>query len=456
VPILEHLPAAHFDPLSKAIMLPYRSALAVALVFASSAAAQGPSNVAVAPVITRQNAEVGHSFVGSVHPVRRSVIGSSLDGRVTEFLVNAGDKVTARQPLAKLLSRQIEIQIAAAEAELKLKQEELRELKNGSRPDEKREATARAAAAQAAYDYMQLKLQRTKALFERKALSENELQDDVSKALAAAQMYEAAKAANDLVLAGPRPEKIAQAEARVMIAEEEVNRLKDLLVKHTIFAPFDGFVVAEHTEVGQWIKSGELVAVVEDLEEVEIEAQVLENYLDHIRTGAKARVEIPSLPNELLVGTVTTVVPRGDERSRNFPVKVRLKNRLDAQGHPVVKSGMFARVWLPVEQRENVTLVPQDAIVLGGPVPIVYIAERDPAAPGMGKAKLMPVQLGTAFDNYIEVTSPIAPGTEVVIEGNERLRPDQPIRIVDASRQPAGGSASPNVAAPPPSSTPGK
>lgn len=426
----------------------FRLVPATVLLFASTAAAQYPANVAVSPVISRKNAEVGHSFVGSVHPVRRSVIGSSLDGRVTEFLVNAGDRVTARQPLAKLLSKQIEIQIAAAEAELKLKQEELRELKNGARPEEKREAAARAAAAQAAYDYMQHKLQRTKALFERKALSEDELQDDVSKALAAAQLYEAAKAANDLVVAGTRPEKIAQAEARVMIAEEEVNRLKDLLIKHTVFAPFDGFVVAEHTEVGQWIKSGELVAVVEDLAEVEIEAQVLESYLDHVRVGAKARVEIPSLPNELLVGTVATVVPRGDERSRNFPVKIRLQNRFDAAGHPHIKSGMFAKVWLAVEQRENVTLIPQDAIVFGGPAPIVYVKEPDPKMPGSFIAKPVPVSLGTAFDGYLETTSPIVPGTEVVVEGNERLFPGQTLNIVP----PTGKKAAAATNAPPASS----
>ena len=61
----------------------------------------------------RQNVEAGQSFVGHVHPVRRSVIGSAVDGRVVEFLVNAGDYVTAKQPLAQLLTRQIDIQIAA-------------------------------------------------------------------------------------------------------------------------------------------------------------------------------------------------------------------------------------------------------------------------------------------------------------------------------------------------------
>ena len=110
----------------------------------------GPAIVSVSPVVVRQNVEAGQSFVGHVHPIRRSVIGSAVDGRVVEFKVNAGDYVTAKQPLAQLLTKQLEIQIAGAEADLKLKTSELQELQNGARPEEKREANAKMAAAQAA------------------------------------------------------------------------------------------------------------------------------------------------------------------------------------------------------------------------------------------------------------------------------------------------------------------
>lgn len=405
---------------------------------ASQAAAQGPALVSVAPVTAQQNVEAGHVFVATVKPWRRSVVGSAVDGRVTDFPVNAGDAVKAKQPLAQLLTAQIEIQIASAKADLLLKQEELRELKNGARPEEIREAKAKTAVALSLHDYTQAKLQRTKALFERNAVAEDLLQDDVSKALAASQSYEAAKAAEDLVVAGPRPEKIAQAEARMMMAQAEVDRLEDLLKKHTIIAPFDGFVVVEHTEVGQWIKSGELVAEVEDLSEVEIETQVLENYLDHVKPGAQARIEIAALPNQLFVGEVTKVVPRADERSRNFPVQVRLQNKFDEQGLPLVKSGMFARVWLPVERRDNVLLAPNDAVVMGGPAPMVYIAERK--SPGSVEAVVrpLPVHLGTSFHGAVELMGDgLAAGQELVIEGNERLRPGQEVRIVPASRNDA-------------------
>ena len=420
----------------------FLAALAIVGSASTPAAAQpGPAIVSIAPVVERKNVEAGHMFVGTVHPIRRSVVGSAVDGRVTDFPVNAGDKVAAKQPLAQLLTKQLEIQIAAAEADLRLKQEELRELKNGARPEELKEAKAKTAVAQALHDYMQQKMQRTKALFERNAVSEDQMQDDVSKTLAAAQALVAAQAAEELIVAGPRPERIAQAEAREAVAQEEVNRLRDLLVKHTIIAPFDGYVVREHTEVGQWIRSGELVAEVEDLSEVELEAQVLESYLDHVRLGTEARIEIPAVPGRLLVAQVTAVVPHGDERSRNFPVRLRLKNQFDAAGNPVVKSGMFARIWLPTEHRDRVLMVPQDALVLGGASPLVYAAVPDRADPQKTTVAPLPVQIGTVFGGYVEASGALEPGMPLVIEGNERLRPGQEVRVVPASRTAVPGEA---------------
>jgi RND family efflux transporter MFP subunit len=432
---MPHVYPAPFLPTKR--MSPARSLVACLMLCAAPSVGWSqlpPPNVSVERVERRENVAAGHFFVGNVHPARRSVIGAAVAGRVVEFPVNAGDPVDEKQPLCRLLTRQIDLQIAAAEGDLKLKREELKELQNGARPEELREAKAKTAAAHALHDYLQTKLQRTKNLYERNAVSEDQLQDDISRALTAAQTYEAVKAAEDLLVAGTRAEKVAQAEARVAIAEAEVDRLKDLLVKHTITSPFKGFVVAEHTEIGQWIESGGLVAVVEDLEEVELEAQVLENYLDAVRLKTQARIELAALPNDKFTAEVTAIVPRADERSRNFPVKLRMKNKFHPDGTPLLRTGMFARIWLPVERRESVLLVPQDAVVLGGPSPVVYVVARASPGAAEGQVSVVPVQLGTAFDGHFEVSGALADGVEVVVEGNERLVPGAKVRIVPSSR----------------------
>ena len=85
--------------------------------------------------------------------------------------------------------------------------------------------------------------------------------------------------------APPRPERIAQARALVRSHEEEIRRLQDLLGKHTIRAPFQGYVVRKHTEVGAWIRQGEPLAEVVELDPVEIEISVPETHIASLEVG---------------------------------------------------------------------------------------------------------------------------------------------------------------------------
>jgi multidrug efflux pump subunit AcrA (membrane-fusion protein) len=96
---------------------------------------------------------------------------------------------------------------------------------------------------------------------------------------------------------------------------------------------------------------------------------------------------------------------------------------------------MFARVWLPVERRERVLVAPNDAVVMGGPAPVVYVVNRKAAGSAEATVAPLPVQLGSAFEKGIELGGPgLVAGMELVVEGNERLRPGAEVRIVPASR----------------------
>ena len=395
----------------------------VAACAATSHAQFGPTRVRLAPVEVRRNVVGGHAFVGTVEPRRRSIVGSAVSGRVVELLVNAGDAVKKQQPLAKLLTKQLEIQIAAARAQRDLHAQELAELRNGALPEEKREAAAQMAAAKAAHDYAQQKLQRTRQLFERQVATEDQLQDDMKVALAAEHNLVAADARHKLVEQGPRAERVAQAAARLAVAEEEVNRLLDQLEKHTIYAPFDGYVVRELTEVGQWIMTGEHVVEVVQLDELEIDAQVLESFVPRVQIGSVARVELASLPQTLIEGRVIAVVPQADVRARSFPVKVLVTNAFTATGEPQIKAGMFARVLLPVEPQASMLVVPKDALVLGGVEPVVYAIMADPQDPSKRRVRQVPVKVGIADGSAIEVNGELQATDQVVVEGNERLFP---------------------------------
>jgi multidrug efflux pump subunit AcrA (membrane-fusion protein) len=150
----------------------------------------------------------------------------------------------------------------------------------------------------------------------------------------------------------------------------------------------------------------------------------------------EVRVEIPALPKQNFVGRIYRIVPQADLRSRNFPVKVRIKNTIDANHVPLIKAGMFARVVLPVGGRtQDALLVPKDAIVTGGPAgPVVWIVDGNDQG---GKARSVPVQSGSAYGSWIVVKGALAEGQLVVIEGNEGLRPDQAVQVVRKAPPPA-------------------
>jgi len=86
---------------------------------------------------------------------------------------------------------------------------------------------------------------------------------------------------------------------------------------------------------------------------------------------------------------------------------------------------MFARVTLSVGKPTPCVLVPKDAVVLGGPSPMVLIAA---AAGEKTTVRPAPVQLGPAQGAWIAAFGDLKEGEQVIVEGNERVRPGQEIR----------------------------
>jgi len=417
---------------------------------ASADAQMRPARVRVGEVVERDTAR-GRSFVGTVYAKRSSTVGSTVRGRVIEFLVDEGDEVDADQPLVKLRTRDLEIDLAGAEAELDLRRQELAELENGTRPEEIEQARARMLAAAALKDYTAARLRRTEKLYARNATSEDDMQEVRSAAQAAAQRHIEAEQAYKLAVAGPRREDIAQARARMLVAQEQVNRLKDDIAQHTVRAPFHGYVTDEFTEVGQWVAEGAPVVEMVDIDRVEIEIPVLEKYAAKIRVGMPARVTVDARPGEQWTAEVSAVVPKAERRSRSFPVKIELDNPPRAGGL-TFQPGMFARVTLSVGSDVPVLLVPKDAVVLGGRSPLVFVVAKPAATPGGaggesgsgdgaatsggkidGVARATPVELGASVDELIEVRGELKPGDWVVEVGNERVRPGQPLVVIGTS-----------------------
>jgi RND family efflux transporter MFP subunit len=365
----------------------------------------------------------GQAFVGTVVPARTSDVGSAVDGRIVEFPIVDGQQVAEGQAIAELLRGLLEIERQGAAAARARRRQVLAELVAGSRAEELDQARALVAGFEARLTYAKSRMARLRRLVERGTSTVDELQDAQTELEATEAQLAGSRAALALVEAGPRKEQVAQAAAAVAAQEAEVERIDDQLGKHTIRAPFAGWVVERFTEKGQWLARGGLVARIAELDRVKIVAQVPELSVRFLKPGDDVRLEFDASPDKTWVGDVARVVPQADLLSRSFPVEITLENEV-VDGEPVLKGGMLARVWLPVGKTGAVTVVPKDAVVLGRGRPLVYVIENPQGAPASsGSVRPVEVSLGAAVEGFVEIQGGLEPGQFVVTRGNERLRP---------------------------------
>lgn len=205
------------------------------------------------------------------------------------------------------------------------------------------------------------------------------------------------------------------------IPEEEYDarrfdkeRLEILLSKKTIRAPFAGVIIKKHVERGEWLSPGSVVATIAADDVVDIIVEVPEHVQKFLSTGMEIGV---SAGGSELKGNIIAVIPRGDISTRTFPVKIRVVNTTS------LIEGMEARVILPVGEEGKSLIVHRDAVLNVSGNSIVYTVQDSKAT-----------MLSVTVLGYKGMTAGIQAegleaGMQVVVKGNERLRPGQDVVI---------------------------
>ena len=359
-------------------------------------------------------------LTGTVEALASTTLSSEVAGYVEKLLVDAGDTVREGQILGQIRAITYRLLMAQAQAMARVDRERLRELKTGARREDLEVAKANLAKAKVTANVARKNHARSVSLQQRRIVSDEEF-DQAYERLEESQAEVAVRQAiYDRALAGAREEAIAAAEAQAAASKAEADLARVRLESATMRAPFDGVVTFKHTEVGSWVAVGDDLFDLEKNHKVRVRVDIPEAFYNHIPIGSDVWMTFDSAPNATFVGKVTQKIPRAQGRSRAFPVKVELDNP-QAQ----LATGMLARVNLktPHEGQTSV-IVPRDALVPRGPKQILYrVQDQD----GQPVAELIEVQSGRYFGEAVEVFGDLRAGDRVVVRGNERLRPGQPL-----------------------------
>jgi Cu(I)/Ag(I) efflux system membrane fusion protein len=194
---------------------------------------------------------------------------------------------------------------------------------------------------------------------------------------------------------------ISEAQIRTLAQSGEAKRTL------TFRSPVSGIVTEKKALQGMRFMPGEALYQIADLSSVWVVADVFEQDIGLIRTGAKANVRINAYPDKRFEGKISYVYPTLNAASRTVPVRVELANP-----GLLLKPAMFAQVELPVSAKGSVVSVPNSSVIDSGTRQIVLIQQ------GAGRFEPREVKLGARSDNFVEVIDGVKDGESVVVAAN--------------------------------------
>lgn len=344
---------------------------------ASLASAQGRATaVSVQTVEMRMLSETVPVFA-EVKTSRDGTIATRVTGTVETVHVLDGSRVNAGDPLVDLDDELLRIQLAQSEAELAV-------------------ALASIATAEVRLDRARTTFARIEGLQTSATFSQGRFDDAQSDVLEARS-------------------QLSEAQARVKSVEAQMAEARYQLDRSTVVAPFSGVVIDVNVIPGQFIGAGAAVVRLLDTNAYEVEASVPARYVAYLAPGQEMSATMET--GDSLTLQLRAILPVEDPSTRTRTV------RFSAPGLgelAATAEGQSVTVQIPVGEPRNLLSVPKDALVQARGGWTVFVAEE-------GVAQPRSVTLGLPVGDRYEVLTGLQEGDLVVVRGNERLRPGQPI-----------------------------
>lgn len=351
-----------------------------------------PAMPPAAVIVTRVETETTRENVvvtGLLHAISKADVAAQEAGAVDSLFVREGDRVEEGDPLALLDIRRNTAQLNESKASLTAAENLL--------------AQRKAELERAEKDLeMKSKLRKTNAV------SESDLLDAQKSLTVAKSQHQAAAAGID--------EAISRMELNTV-------QLGDLTVK----APFDGTIVTRHVDPGEWVSAGTSVVTVIATDPIEAWLRIPARYLGMIPDDAASFRIRQTSTGKLFTPDSIQQIPEVEGRSQLYTIVAKLSN-------PATKltPGESITGIVPISELSPYLKVPKNAIVYSSQGPMIQIVKPPMGEGQMPTAKGIPVDLafereGNAF--ILSETAGFSEKDQVIVEGNQRLRPGQPLMI---------------------------
>lgn len=198
----------------------------------------------------------------------------------------------------------------------------------------------------------------------------------------------------------------------------------------SVRAPFAGLIARRYVSQGEFVQPGQKLFDLVALDPIEVEFTLTERDSSRVVLGQPVDVRVAPFPDEVFRAEVVVIAPTIDPLTRTLRVKARMPNP-DGRLRP----GLFARADLGVSVRENVAMIPQEAVLQRADGSVAYRVVDGT------RAERRAIKVGVIRNGRVEVIEGLAVGDQVVVRGQDQLVDGSPVSLRDPGGAPAAAGA---------------
>jgi len=197
--------------------------------------------------------------------------------------------------------------------------------------------------------------------------------------------------------------------------------------RHSIAtAPISGTIVMVPAQVGMMVSQAVPLARIAGGGGLEIKLNVAERFISRMAMNLSCEITLDAWPGEVFFGSISEIAPTVDLASRTMEVRVNVRDT-----ESKLKPGMFAKVRVITEQKENIVKIPSSAVINRFGEQFVYVTGKDDENPEIDIVRKRIITPGIQIDGMAEVTGGLAPGEEVVVRGQTLLDDGSRVNIIE-------------------------
>jgi membrane fusion protein (multidrug efflux system) len=221
------------------------------------------------------------------------------------------------------------------------------------------------------------------------------------------------------------PQDLDDALASLKVAEANLKFAKARLNKTRIVAPFDGMIGSRKVSIGSFLRTGDAITELANLNEIRVNFSAPERFLSQLKKGAEVIVFTPVYSGHEVKGKIIAIEPVIDSETRTVRIVARVQN----PGQKF-RPGMSTNVSVILSERPDALTIPTEAVFANGNQSFVYTVMPDSTvAPS-------PVTLGLQLSDVVEVVSGLEKGMQIVTAGHQKLFPGAKVMPVNTQVSP--------------------